>query len=240
MEDPVVSEHHRVARPVRPGGAATRQLARRFDVLRDDPRVGGALLALVAVAVGAFWYRSATTTPAPIGPIAGTTVAASSTIPSATSTTSNAPSEFIVHVAGAVRAPGVVRVGSDSRVVDAIDAAGGPLPTADLDRLNLAAPVHDGERVFVAKVGDPPSAGVVANGTPTGAGDDGDTAPLIVNLNTATAAELETLPGIGPTLAAAILAERDRRGGFTSIDDLRSVRGIGEGRFAALSDLVTV
>ena len=99
----------------------------------------------------------------------------------------------------------------------------------DLDRLNLAAKVTDGERVYVAKVGqaDP---GVV----------DGGGVGVKVNINTATQAQLEELPGIGPTYAQSIIAERERRGGFTSVNDLRSVRGIGDKRFAELAPLVTV
>ena len=128
------------------------------------------------------------------------------------------------------------------RVADAIEAAGGGLPDADLDRLNLAAKVIDGQRIPVTKVGDPAAAGASeAAGTGAGNGDPGSTGvsgPL--NLNTATSSELEALPGIGPTFAAAIIRERERRGGFTSVDQLRDVRGIGEKRFSDLKPLVTV
>ena len=135
--------------------------------------------------------------------------------------------------------PGVVELPTGARIVDAIDAAGGPKLRADLDRLNLAAVIGDGERIYVALVGEPPNAGTMTVGRPSpsvSANPD----DAIVNLNTADAAQLETLPGIGPTLAAAIIAERDRRGGFTSVDDLRAVHGIGPGRFAELQPQVTV
>jgi competence protein ComEA len=136
--------------------------------------------------------------------------------------------------------PGIVRLRAGARVVDAIDAAGGARPDADLDRLNLAAKVADGQRVAVGLPGQPVPTEAAAG---TGASADGGaagaaTGPL--DLNTATQAQIEELPGIGPVLGAAILRERDRRGGFRSVDDLRSVRGIGEKRFAELRELVTV
>ncbi len=128
-------------------------------------------------------------------------------------------------------------------MIDAVEAVGGALADADLDRLNLAAKLVDGERVYVPKVGqsDP---GVVADAggvsaTP-GAASGGATAGGKLNLNTATEAQLEELPGIGPTYAQAIIAERQRRGGFKSVNELRSVRGIGDKRFAELAPLVTV
>jgi competence protein ComEA len=223
-----------------PRRSVREQLNRRFDAIRDDSRVGVALLAAIAIGAGVFWYRGATAMPtAPSPPTAAPSAISGPATPTTVAIVGSvAPIELVVHVAGAVRAPGVVRVRAGSRVVDAIDAAGGPLADADPDRLNLAAPIADGDRVFVARIGDPPTPTPI---THSGGGASSDPAePVIINLNTATAVELETLPGIGPTLAAAILAERDRRGGFTSVDDLRSVRGIGEGRFADLRDLVTV
>jgi competence protein ComEA len=220
-------------------------MERRFDSIRDDGRIGFALLTAIAIGAGFFWYRGATEMPTAPSNVTGVPAATSSNVDASGSvatptlpTPTLATTELIVHVAGAVRSPGVVRIRAGSRVIDAIDAAGGPLPTADLDRLNLAATVADGDRVLVSRIGDPPTGAAITNDSHSSTGDPA--APTIINLNTAAAAELETLPGIGPTLAAAILAERDRRGGFTSVDDLRSVRGIGEGRFAEIRDLVTV
>jgi competence protein ComEA len=147
-----------------------------------------------------------------------------------------------VHVAGAVARPGVVDLRAGARVIDAVEAVGGAQPEGDLDRLNLAAKVSDGQRIFVAKAGEADPA--AAMGDATGAADSGSPATGApdgkVNLNTATQAQLEELPGIGPTYAQAIIAERQRRGGFTSVNDLRSVRGIGDKRFADLAPLVTV
>ncbi len=123
-------------------------------------------------------------------------------------------------------------------VIDAIKAAGGGLPGADLDRLNLAAKVVDGQRIAVALVGAPTPVGADATGS-TGTDADGATTGPI-NLNTATESQLEELPGIGPSLAGAIITEREKRGGFKSVGELQDVRGIGELRFADIKDLVSV
>ena len=218
---------------------------RRIAAWRDDPRAGALVLGAIAVAAGFYWYRGASRIPAAPATAVVTTTSVAGAAEDFGATTAPptipVPSVVVVHVAGAVVRPGVVSLSSGARVVDAIDAAGGPRADADLDRLNLAAPVADGDRVLVARVGDPPTPALPTGGAhdvtdpAAGAGSVGP-----VDLNTATLAELEELPGIGPTLAAAIIAERDRRGGFGSVDDLRSVRGIGDARFADLRDLVVV
>jgi competence protein ComEA len=159
-----------------------------------------------------------------------------------------------IHVAGAVREPGVVPLPDGARVVDAIGAAGGQTEDADLARLNLAAPVVDGTRVYVPAageevpvvLGDPvPPAGSPAGsavgdqqGAGSGGGDGADGA--VIDLNTATAAELESLPGIGPKTAADIIAHRTDSGPFSSPDDLLEVSGIGPKKLAGLLDRVTV
>jgi len=145
---------------------------------------------------------------------------------------------------GAVRAPGIVRVRAGARVVDAIAAAGGATADADLARLNLAAPLSDGARVAVPAVGRPPPAldpGAVS-GTPAASGAAGASGATSgpVNINTATAEELDQLPGIGPTTAAAIVSDRGAHGPFASVDDLQRVRGIGPSKLEQLRDLVTV
>src|SRR5690606_41722575 len=114
------------------------------------------------------------------------------------------------------------------RVADAVDAAGGALPEADLSQLNLARRLADGELVAVGVPPPPDEVGGRAG------------APAKVNLNTATQTDLETLPGIGPALAQRILAWREVNGGFSSVDQLREISGIGEVRFAELRELVTV
>ena len=149
-----------------------------------------------------------------------------------------ATTRLIVHVAGAVVSPGVHELDAGARVLDAVRAAGGPDGDADLDGLNLASPLVDGQRVYVPVAGevDPAS---VPSGAAAGASEPvGPTGPL--DLNTATAELLESLPGVGPATAAAIVDDRDRNGPFASVDDLDRVPGIGPAKLAALRDLVTV
>jgi competence protein ComEA len=167
-----------------------------------------------------------------------TTGSPTPTAPAADATTAGkrAGSTVVVHVAGAVVTPGVVTLTAGSRVIDAVEAAGGALPNADLDRLNLAAKLVDGQRVLVQHVGDPPAAADPS--TPADGAAASRNGPL--DLNAASEADLDQLPGIGPSLAQAIIAERTRRGGFRSLNELREVRGIGERRFADLKSLVTV
>ena len=149
--------------------------------------------------------------------------------------------EVVVHVAGAVASPGVRRLPPGSRVTDALDAAGGALPGADLPRINLAALLVDGQQVYVPKPGE--EVPVAAAGVPGGAGAAGSGGPVpgaAVDLNTATAEQLDTLPGVGPATAAAIIAHREQHGPFTSVDQLLDVRGIGEAKLEQLRDLVSV
>jgi len=214
------------------------RLRENWDSWRSNARFGLVVLVAVAVAAGFIWNRvgsSGGDTTAP--PSRSTSFRASNSV-ATTSTTS--AKRVVVHVAGLVARPGVVELAPGARVIDALEAAGGGLADADLDRLNLAALLIDGQQVLVARVGDPlrPAATGAGTGT-TGTGDTGvPTGPL--NLNTASATEIETLPGIGPVLAAAIIREREKRGGFSSVNELREVDGIGEKRFSDLRDLVTV
>jgi competence protein ComEA len=158
----------------------------------------------------------------------------SSTASSATTTTAG---DVVVHAAGAVVAPGLHRLPAGSRVADLLAAAGGPAGDADLDRVNLAAPVADGERVWFPRVGEeaPPT---VAGPSRSGASGTGE--PAVVDLNTATAADLEALPGVGPSIAAAIVEHRERSGPFGSVDELLDVPGIGPARLEELRPFVTV
>jgi competence protein ComEA len=222
-------------------GGGFEALTDRLAAWRTDARAGVALLAVAAVIAGVVWYRvgvgGGDAPPVRTSPTTATTTRVAST---GTPTTGAAGGRVVVHVAGAVTKPGVVELDGGARVIDAIEAAGGGVPDADLDRLNLAAKLVDGQRVLVQRVGEP-----AAPSTPgsTGTGDpsaDPSAGGGVLDLNTATALQLEELPGIGPALAAAILEERDRRGGFRSVNELRDVRGIGEQRFADLRDRVTV
>jgi competence protein ComEA len=131
-----------------------------------------------------------------------------------------------VHVAGAVHRPGLVTVDPGDRVAHAIAAAGGALGTADLARLNLAGTVRDGDQVIVPLRGD----AIGSGSTPAGI-DDG-----LVDVNTASVADLEALPGVGPVLAQRIFDYREEHGRFTTIEDLLDVPGIGEGKLATLRE----
>ena len=144
-------------------------------------------------------------------------------------------SELVVHVAGAVRNPGLVVGNSGWRVNDALMAAGGALASADLDRLNLAAPITDGERIFVPTRGeDIPS--VLGPGPAGQATPDGS----VVNVNAADVTTLQTLPGVGPVTAETIVAHRLEHGPFATVDALVAVRGIGTATVEQLRDLATV
>lgn len=140
--------------------------------------------------------------------------------------------EVVVDVAGKVRRPGIVRLPLGSRVVDALEAAGGARRGADLTGLNLARVLSDGEQVLV---GVPAPAGpAAASPGATAAGG------VLVNLNTATQTELETLPGVGPVTAASILEWRAERGAFSSVDELLEVSGIGDATLAEIAPHVTL
>lgn len=150
--------------------------------------------------------------------------------------------EIVVHVAGEVRSPGVYVLSDGARVHDAIDRAGGPSAGADLDGLNLAAALADGQRLYVPAIGDLepgehlpliPAGG--ADAGPVGGEPDGP-----VDLNRAGASELDLLPGVGPATAQAIVDDRERNGPFATVDDLERVPGIGPTKLDALRDLVRV
>lgn len=161
------------------------------------------------------------------------------------------PPRLLVHVAGQVGAPGVVEVPAGARVIDAVEAAGGFTPEADQTVLNLARHVVDGEQMWVGRPGEtppasaasPPSAGMpslTGDASGTDAGASGGLAAQPLNLNAATQADLESLPGIGPVTAGHILAWRDAHGPFSRVDELLEVSGIGERTLARLEPLVTV
>ena len=161
--------------------------------------------------------------------------------PAAPVTSAADTGEVVVHVVGAVRRPGVQHLPAGSRVVEAVDAAGGAAPDADLGRLNLAAVLADGQQVYVLRTGEVPPTPLPAPGTPgTGTPGAGAAPGPPVDLNQATAEQLDALPGIGPATAAAIIATRQEKGRFQSVDDLLDVRGIGDAKLAQLRDRVKV
>jgi competence protein ComEA len=147
-----------------------------------------------------------------------------------------------VHVAGAVRQPGLLHLRDGARVAEAVEQAGGPLPRADLAGVNLAAKVEDGQQVIVPVRGAVPgaaaggaAAGSALPGTASSAGPGSPGVPKL-SLGTVTVEQLDQLDGIGPTLAQRIVEYRTEHGGFRSLGELRDVEGIGEKRFEALRE----
>jgi competence protein ComEA len=187
-----------------------------------------ALVAVVGVTVAGagFWYVRSL--PAPVRVRSGP---AEALVPAPTASASPT-TVILVDVAGWVRRPGVYEFAEGARVIDAIDAAGGARPGAVLSSLNLAAPLVDGTQVLVPKESQS------APTTETGTGTSG--APGLVNVNSATNAELETLPGIGEVIAQAIVDHRTENGPFSSVEQLVDVSGIGDATLENIRELVTV
>lgn len=220
-----------------------RRLALRHP--RFDPtRVALAVAALIGIGgmAWALWSPRDTgpqTTSGPVPTVASTTT---TTVPPTT-----VPDDFIVDVEGAVRRPGPVQVDPTGRVEDAIRAAGGVRGDADLERVDRAMPLVDGQRVYVPAEGqtDIPqvvgSTGGAPRGTePAPGSSTGSTPAESVNVNTADEAELITLPGVGPATAQAIIDHRDANGPFAAVDDLLGVKGIGPAKMENLRPHVTV
>ncbi|SNT40583.1 competence protein ComEA [Asanoa hainanensis] len=202
---------------------------RRFDPGRRGVKAL-AVVAAVVVLVAAFFAYRARPKVEPVTAVSEPP-AADVAAPATTGAT-----EIVVSVAGKVRKPGLVRLPAGSRVADAVEAAGGTVPGTDLASVNLARLLVDGEQVLVG-VTPPPGA---AGDTPSGGTGSDSGAGGKVNLNTATLAELDSLPGVGPVLAQRILDHRTAKGGFKSVGDLRNVDGIGASRYEDLKELVTV
>lgn len=187
-----------------------------------------ALVAVVGVTVAGagFWYVRSL--PAPVQVRSGP----SGALVAAPTASASPATVILVDVAGWVRRPGVYEFAEGARVIDAIDAAGGARPGAVLSSLNLAAPLVDGTQVLVPKESQS------APTTETGTGTSGATG--LVNVNSATNAELETLPGIGEIIAQAIVDHRTENGPFTSVEQLVDVSGIGDATLENIRELVTV
>jgi competence protein ComEA len=155
----------------------------------------------------------------------------STAIPQPTVEGTPTPYTLRVYVTGAVDHPDVYVLPQDSIVKDAVEAAGGATEEADLERINLAVTVTDGQHVHVPRQGEEPSPVEPPSGQPATGGK--------VNLNTSDSAALETLPGIGPTLAQRIIDYRQAHGPFERIEDLMQVSGIGQATFEGMKDLLT-
>lgn len=186
------------------------------------------LLAILVLTIAAgsalVWLRRPQ--PAPVQLSTPAPTLAPTPVPSAT------PAPLRVYVTGAVRQPDVYLLAPGSIVKDALAAAGGAAAGADLDRINLAVQLQDQQQVYVPRQGEaaPMAPAVGGGGAPAGP----------VNINTATAAELETLSGVGPKTAEAIVEYREANGPFESIEGIMNVPGIGEGTFEKIRDEITV
>ncbi len=241
-------------RPARPFSEVVHAWLHWFGVAR----LAVTAAAVLAVGAGGYWLlrapptavestlpyakasASTTVSPRAAGSGSATTVAGLPPPSPAPTSGSVQVSTILVYVAGAVSAPGVYRFPADTRVQQAIAAAGGVTPDADLETLNLAAPIRDGDRVYVPRMGQPVPAVVGVAGS-SGGVTVGSTQPVgPVDLNRATVDELDALPGIGPATAAAIVAHREQKGPFATIDGLLDVRGIGPAKLDAIRALVRV
>ena len=173
----------------------------------------------------------------------------------ATASTVERNGVLIVHVTGAVQKPGVYRLQMSARVIDAVTAAGGATKTADLERINLAQTLIDTEQIFVPSRTSSrprttvaprlqPSRTTVPLNIPGAAAPDAALSETSndgrININSATAQQLDTLPGVGPTTAKAIVSYRSQKGPFSSVDDLLNVPGIGPAKFAAMKSKIRV
>ncbi|MEV4707078.1 ComEA family DNA-binding protein [Actinoplanes sp. NPDC049316] len=210
------------------GGGATSRLG-AFDPGRRGVKALAAVAAVVVLIAALIAWRSRPR----VEPVPTPSLEAGATVTAAPVASASA-AEVVVAVGGKVRKPGLVQLAPGARVADALQAAGGAAPGVDVAPLNLARKVVDGELIMVG-VTPPPGAATTA---PAGTGSAA--AGGLVNLNSATLADLDTLPGVGPVLAQRILDARDAQGGFKAVTDLRKVDGIGDARFEQLKDLVTV
>jgi competence protein ComEA len=206
----------------------------RLASLSRRELVALAVVVVVTLAGGAVWYVRSLPRPIDVVRRPG---AAGLAQPIAAPVATPSPSSILVHVAGEVRRPGVYEFGEGDRVIDAIDAAGGVRGDAALDELNLAAPLTDGSQVLVpGRSAAAPAP--VGEGSATSGAADATTAKI--NVNTADAAELEELPGIGEVLSQAIVDYRAENGPFSSVDELEDVSGIGPSILEDIRDLVGV
>ncbi|WP_319449041.1 MULTISPECIES: ComEA family DNA-binding protein [unclassified Mycobacterium] len=223
-----------------------------MDAIRADPGRSGVIalgaLGLVAVLVTIFTLahddgpRVVSANLPPVQPVSSTGATAAGQAPAA-------QTQVVVSVVGLVREPGLVTLGPEARIADALDAAGGALDGADLTGLNMARRVADGEQLVVglaAAPGAPPAMGSSVSTPPGGApatpgvGQPSSAPDAPIDLNAATVEQLDALPGVGPVTASAIVAWRTTNGRFANVDQLGEVDGIGPARLEKLRELVHV
>ncbi|MEY5152031.1 MAG: ComEA family DNA-binding protein [Actinobacteria bacterium] len=215
---------------------------------------------VVVVCVGAWWLLRAPAPPLenslPLVSIASASDSSSSSVVGAIpSTTLVGVREVVVHVAGAVNTPGVYRLKPTARVIDAVNAAGGVTASADTAAVNLALPLLDAEQVYIPirssqrphttvavqrKIPATPSSPSSTNAAAIVGATESTAKSALININTATALELEALPSVGPSTAKAIVAFRTKNGPFGKAEDLLKVPGIGDGKLSAMKPFVAL
>lgn len=229
------------------GPAGRTPRARVRVAMAERPALAYAVVAVVAAALaaGLTWISRPAAEPVD-GAAAPTKIAsvdeagsgaAAPTGPAEPASSTPTPTTIVVSVVGSVTTPGLVTLAEGARVSDAIDAAGGALPGTDLSTINLARKVSDGEQIAV---GVPGAADAAGPADPSASGGAAGASAGKVNVNSASAEELATLPGIGPVLAQGIIDFRETNGPFGSVDELTEVSGIGPAVLAKIKDLVTV
>ncbi|OLR64368.1 competence protein ComEA [Peptoniphilus porci] len=149
--------------------------------------------------------------------------------------TSNETKEIMVHISGAVKSPGILKLDSSKRVVDAVYMAGGATDEADLDRINLAAKLHDEEKIYIPKINE---VNTNKDTTQLVSSNSSESSNVKININTADATELQKIPGVGPKTAEKIINYRSQNS-FSSIEDIKNVDGIGDKKFESMKDFLS-
>lgn len=208
-------------------------------------RLVGSVVSVVLVAGAGWWLVQVPPPPPEAGlgfapsltsmPVVSKSVTAGDALPDANVIV---PQFLTVHVAGAVKSPGVYRLRQGARVNDGVERAGGATTSADLDSVNLATLVNEGEQIYIPKRGEKPR--TITSRPQLSVGDagtnrvTGEVTARVININLASATQLELLPGVGPATAKAIVAYREKYGAFNTVEDLLKVRGIGPAKLSEI------
>ena len=231
-----------------------------MDILESQHRKIIIILVAVILAGGAYWMLKHFHPTLFLGEPDLVVETETAPPPTASPPTPSAPTpkpEIAIHVTGAVRSPGVYYLSTDARVHEAIEKAGGKTDRADIHSLNLAAKVRDGEQIYVPEIRQTPDVGqrppapkTIKVPAPGATASSASSQPSVkryaasdgsrININTATSQELQTIRGIGPAMARRIIEYRQTSGGFSTVDDLTNVKGIGEKTLEKLRDSLTV